>query len=71
VNSLYDHDFVAWAETTAQLLKAHRWDEVELEALIDEVEDLSRREKEALRSNLKVVLLHLTQMAVSTVQAVK
>lgn len=59
MNTLYDHDFVAWAETTAQLLKAHRWNEVELEALIDEVEDLSRREREALRSNLKVILLHL------------
>lgn len=59
MNPLYDRDFVAWAETTAQLLKAHCWDEVELEALIDEVEDLSRREKEALRSNLKVILLHL------------
>jgi Domain of unknown function DUF29 len=57
--TLYDTDFALWAEQTAQMLKDGRLSEVDLENLIEEVEDLSRRERDALYSNLKIVLLHL------------
>ncbi|WP_404789339.1 DUF29 domain-containing protein [Altericista sp. CCNU0014] len=56
---LYDTDFAQWAEQTAQMLKDGRFSEVDLENLIEEVEDLSRRERDALYSNLKIILLHL------------
>jgi hypothetical protein len=57
--TLYDTDFALWAEQTAQMLKDGRLSEIDLENLIEEVEDLSRRERDALYSNLKIVLLHL------------
>jgi Domain of unknown function DUF29 len=57
--TLYDMDFALWAEQTAQMLKDGRLSEVDLENLIEEVEDLSRRERDALYSSLKIVLLHL------------
>jgi Domain of unknown function DUF29 len=57
--TLYDTDFAQWAEKTAQMLKDGRISEVDLENLIEEIEDLSRRERDALYSNLKIVLLHL------------
>jgi Domain of unknown function DUF29 len=57
--TLYEADFALWAEQTAQMLKDGRLSEVDLENLIEEVEDLSRRERDALYSNLKIVLLHL------------
>lgn len=56
---LYETDFVRWVDQTAQFLRERRFDALDLENLIDEVEDLSRREREALFSNLKVVLMHL------------
>ena len=55
----YEQDFAAWADTTAQLLAQRRFNELDLVNLIDEVQDLSRRERQALSSNLKIVLLHL------------
>jgi Domain of unknown function DUF29 len=57
--TLYEADFTLWAEQTAQMLKDGRLSEIDLENLIEEVEDLSRRERDALYSNLKIVLLHL------------
>ncbi len=57
--TLYDTDFAQWAEKTAQMLKDGRVSEIDLEHLIEEVEDLSRRERDALYSNLKVIVLHL------------
>lgn len=55
----YDRDFMLWIDTTVQLLKERRFAELDLENLIEEVEDLGRSNKSALRSNLIVVLLHL------------
>ncbi|CAA9569976.1 hypothetical protein AVDCRST_MAG81-1475 [uncultured Synechococcales cyanobacterium] len=59
VSTLYETDFVEWVNQTAQLLREHRFDAVDLENLVEEVEDLSRRERDALYSNLKVILIHL------------
>lgn len=55
----YDRDFMLWIDATVQLLKERRFAELDLENLIEEVEDLGRSNKSALRSNLIVVLLHL------------
>jgi hypothetical protein len=57
--SLYDQDFAAWADHTAQLLQQKQFEQLDLENLIDEVQDLSRRERQALYSNLKIILIHL------------
>ena len=57
--SLYDQDFAAWADHTTQLLQERRFDQLDLEHLIEEVQDLSKRERQALYSNLKVLLVHL------------
>lgn len=56
---IYETDFVAWAEQQAALLEQKRFEQLDLPNLIDEVLDLSRRERQALIGNLKVVLLHL------------
>lgn len=56
---LYETDFVQWIETTAQQLRDQNYAAVDWANLIDEIEDMSRRERKALKSNLIVVLLHL------------
>ena len=56
---LYDTDFVQWIDQAAQLLQQGRFDELDIENLIEEVEDLGKRDRRALCSDLKIVLLHL------------
>jgi hypothetical protein len=57
--SLYDTDFAQWAQTQAALLKAGAFDVLDLPNLIEEVDDLSRRERRALESRLLQLLVHL------------
>jgi Domain of unknown function DUF29 len=57
--ALYETDFVCWSETTAQHLRNKNYNQVDWENLIEEIEDMSRRARKALKSNLIVVLLHL------------
>jgi hypothetical protein len=59
VLSLYDVDFVQWSNVTAQLLREGRFDEVDLNHLIEEVEDLGNRHRDALESQLTRLLMHL------------
>jgi hypothetical protein len=59
LTELYKTDFVVWAEQQAALLAQGQFDQLDLPNLVDEVLDLSKRERQALFSNLKVVLLHL------------
>ncbi len=56
---LYDTDFSAWADKTAQLLAKRRFDEVDLDALIEEVEGLGISQRREYRSSLLRILEHL------------
>jgi hypothetical protein len=57
--SLYETDYVAWADEQALLLEQKRWDELDLVNLVEEVRDLGRRERDALESQLTRLLMHL------------
>lgn len=52
-------DFNTWTDQTAQLLRAGRWAEVDIEHLIEEIEDLGKRDRWAITSQLIRLLLHL------------
>lgn len=52
-------DFNLWIQKTAQLLRSHRWQEIDLEQLIEEVENLGKSERRAITSQLIRLLLHL------------
>jgi hypothetical protein len=58
---LYERDFALWLQETAELLKQQRLAEVDWHNLIEEIESMGRSEKQALQSNLQVVLMHLLQ----------
>jgi Domain of unknown function DUF29 len=64
--NLYEEDFALWAERQAALLRAKRFDELDLENLIEEVEDLSRRERDAVESYVETILDHLLKLELST-----
>jgi hypothetical protein len=55
----YDEDFNGWIEETIALLKAKRFEEVDVDHLIDELESMSKRDKREILSRLKVLLMHL------------
>ena len=58
-DKLYDRDFSQWAEMTAQLLEEKRFDDIDLENLVEEVRALSRSDKREIRSRLIKLLSHL------------
>ncbi len=57
--TLYEQDFYLWLEQTAELLKAGQLEKLDIPHLIEEIESMGRSEKQALRSNLEVILVHL------------
>ena len=57
--TLYETDFVEWADHTAELLRQGKFHEVDLEHLIEEVEGLAGSDRHAVRSQLTRLLMHL------------
>jgi hypothetical protein len=56
---LYETDYLQWIETTVARLRRQDYEQVDWEPLIEEIEDLGRSERRALKSNLIIVLVHL------------
>ena len=57
--SNYDQDYYLWFADQAQLLRARTWQQLDVEHLAEELEDMGKREKRALRSRTVVLLAHL------------
>ncbi|WP_107668040.1 DUF29 domain-containing protein [Cyanothece sp. BG0011] len=57
--TLYDKDYYLWLEETAQLLREGKLTDLDIHNLIEEIEDMGKSEKNALESNLIVLLMHL------------
>src|SRR5712691_7680382 len=51
--ALYEQDFYAWTQTTAERIRAGQWYDLDREALAEEVESLGRSERNALESRLE------------------
>ena len=54
----YEKDFSKWASTQANFLKKREFSKLDIENLIEEIEDLSKREKQRLTSYLEILLMH-------------
>lgn len=65
--TLYDLDFNLWIEDQIDKLENNRLSELDIEPLIEELKDLGKSEKNALESNLMILLAHLLNL--STAQA--
>lgn len=63
-NTLYDRDLQLWIEETIQQLQNHEFGSLDIEHLIEELVDLGKSEKNALRSNLKILLAHLLKLKI-------
>lgn len=56
---LYEKDFFAWTKDTARLLDKGLLEEVDIPHLIEEIEDMGKRDKRAIRSRLSNIMAHL------------
>ena len=57
----YDQDVLAWAAEQARLLRAGRFDQLDIEHIADEIEDVGKSEKRELASRMAVLLAHLLE----------
>ena len=66
--ALYDRDFYAWSRQQADLLRAGRFPELDLEHLIEEVDDLGGALKRSVRSRIRTIIEHLLKLERSLAQ---
>ncbi len=59
---LYEQDFYLWLETTARLLREHKFEEIDLDNLIEEIESMGRSERRELKNRLRRILGHLLKL---------
>lgn len=57
--TLYDTDYTQWAQRNAELLRARRFEELDIRHLLDELGDMSKSERHELESRLLVLIAHL------------
>ncbi len=58
LKTLYEIDDSAWLEETLKLLKARRFEALDLENLIEELEDLGNEKRHRVESRLEQVVRH-------------
>ena len=56
---LYETDPTLWLEKTIECLKSDRLDQLDIEHLIEELEDLGKRDKNQAASLLEQIIRHL------------
>ncbi len=56
---LYDKDFYQWIKKTSQLMQEGKFQSIDWENVIDEIEGLAIEEKTNIRNNLRVLLTEL------------
>jgi Domain of unknown function DUF29 len=59
VRASYETDVVAWANEQARLIRAGRFDLLDLEHIAEEIEDVGKSEQRELASRMAVLLAHL------------
>jgi Domain of unknown function DUF29 len=59
MTTLYEQDFALWSEQMADLIANRQFDQLDIENLVEEIRDLSKRERDRLFSSLRLILHHL------------
>ncbi|MBV8729646.1 MAG: DUF29 domain-containing protein [Acidobacteriia bacterium] len=62
--TLYETDFVEWADHTAELLRQRKFDEIDLEHLVEEVEGLAGSDRHAVSAQLLRLMKHLVKQQI-------
>ncbi len=59
LQTLYQKDYAAWAEKMAELLKAGKFSELDIEHLLEELASMGTSERNELESRLTILIAHL------------
>jgi Domain of unknown function DUF29 len=59
---LYDEDFYVWTQRQAELLRARKFQDLDLEHLIEEVAELGDTKLSVVLNNARVVIEHLLKL---------
>src|SRR5580658_6058032 len=59
LSGLYDEDFFEWTRRSAELLRAGRLDQADIEHIAEEIEDMGKRDLRELHNRMQVLLIHL------------
>jgi len=59
LEQLYEREYDRWLSETIELLKNRQFDRVDYEHLIEELEALSKRDKNRVESFLRQIIIHL------------
>ena len=59
MNTSYEADVVAWANEQALLIRAGRFDQLDLTHIAEEIEDVGKSEQRELASRMAVLLAHI------------
>lgn len=62
----YQADVVAWANEQAALIRAGKFDQLDLEHIAEEIEDVGKSEQRELASRMSVLLAHLLKWQYQT-----
>lgn len=60
--NLYDRDFFLWLETTASLLEAKNFEQLDVENLLEEIQSMGKSERKELKSRLITLIEHLLKL---------
>ncbi len=60
---LYDLDFYGWALRQADLLRNEDYADLDRDNLIEEIEDMAKRHRDALESHFLILLRHLLKIS--------
>lgn len=55
----HDHDFYAWTQEQAQLLRKGQFNQIDFRNIAEEIADMGRWEKRESESRLELLLMHL------------
>jgi hypothetical protein len=61
-SDLYEKDIYAWSKAQADLLRARRFENLDLEHLIEEIEDLGESLYRSARSRIRTIIEHLLKL---------
>ncbi|MBB1126122.1 DUF29 domain-containing protein, partial [Thiospirillum jenense] len=57
--NLYQTDYMTWVQRTADLLRAGRYAELDIEHLLEELDGMGKSEYDELESRLTILIAHL------------
>jgi hypothetical protein len=55
----YQDDFVLWIDGQLELLRARKFEQLDLDNIIEELDSMGKRERRELGSRLEILLIHL------------